>query len=122
MKVINDKNNMCKTYVKYKQRSSGTKQLELFFNDNMGSHNIYFSELAKSSSKLHKFKQPGRSVRFNKIGCPDSLDVPVSKFKSFYKDELGTFIEVVGYSKPIAVRESLYEINNIINKGEHNGR
>jgi hypothetical protein len=116
MIVINDKNNMCRTAVKYKQRSSGTKQLELNFLGDMASHNIYFTKLAKSSDRLHKFKQPGRTVRFNKLGCSDSLDVPVSKFKSFYKDELGTFIEVVGHSKPIAVRESLYEINNIINK------
>ena len=116
MIVINDKNNMCRTAVKYKQRSSGTKQLELNFLGDMASHNIYFTKLAKSSDRLHKFKQLGRTVRFNKLGCSDSLDVPVSKFKSFYKDELGTFIEVVGHSKPIAVRESLYEINNIINK------
>lgn len=122
MKLINDNNNMCKTYVKYKQRSSGTKQLELFFNDDITSHNIYFTKLGKTSSSLHKFKQPGRSVRFNKIGSSDSLNVPVSKLKSFYKDELGTFIEVVGYSNPIAVRESLCEIDNIINKGVNNGR
>ena len=45
MIVINDKNNMCRTAVKYKQRSSGTKQPELFLNDNIASHNIYYVQL-----------------------------------------------------------------------------
>ncbi len=116
MLVINDKNNMCRTAVKYKQRSSGTKQLELFFNDNMASHNIYFTKLGKTSNNLHKFNEPGRTVRFNKLGSLDILTLPVNKLKSFYQDELGTFIEVVGFDKPIAVRDSINEINNILNK------
>ena len=116
MIVINDNNNMCRTAVKYKQRSSGTKQLSLFLNDDIGSHNIYSSKLGKTSETLHKLKQPGRTVRFNKLGSLDSLNIPLSKFKSFYKDAMGTFIVVVGVDKPIAVRDSLSEINNILNK------
>ena len=116
MIVINDKNNMCRTAVKYKQRSSGTKQPELFLNDNIASHNISSSKLGKTSETLHKLKQPGRTVRFNKLGSLDSLNIPLSKFKSFYKDAMGTFIVVVGVDKPIAVRDSLSEINNILNK------
>jgi len=116
MILINDNNNMCRTAVKYKQRSSGTKQLSLFLNDNIASHNIYSSKLGKTSETLHKLKQPGRTVRFNKLGSLDSLNIPLSKFKSFYKDAMGTFIVVVGVDKPIAVRDSLSEINNILNK------
>ena len=41
MIVIKDKNNMCRTAVKYKERSSGTKQLELNFLTDSTSHNIY---------------------------------------------------------------------------------
>ena len=116
MLVINDKNNMCRTAVKYKQRSSGTKQLELNFLTDMASHNIYFTKLGKTSNNLHKFNEPGRTVRFNKLGSLDILTLPINKLKSFYQDELGTFIEVVGFDKPIAVRDSINEINNIINK------
>lgn len=116
MLVINDKNNMCRTAVKYKQRSSGTKQLELNFLTDITSHNIYFTKLGKTSNNLHKFNEPKRTVRFNKLGSLDILTLPISKLKSFYKDELGTFIEVVGFDKPIAVRDSINEINNILNK------
>ena len=65
MIVINDKNNMCRTAVKYKQRSSGTKQLELNFLTDITSQNIYNSELGKTSKKVHKSNQPKRTVRFN---------------------------------------------------------
>ena len=116
MLVINDKNNMCRTAVKYKQRSSGTKQLELFFNNDMGSHNIYFTELGKRSKRVHKLNQPKRTVRFNKLGCLDTLTVLLINLKSFYKDGTGTYIEVVGISQPIAVRDSIDEINRVINK------
>jgi hypothetical protein len=54
MIVINDKNNMCRTAVKYKQRSCGTKQLELNFLGDMTSHNIYDSKLGKTSKRAHE--------------------------------------------------------------------
>ena len=116
MLVIKDKNNMCRTAVKYKERSSGTKQLELNFLGDMTSHNIYFSESAKRSKRVHKLNQPKRTVRFNKLGCLDSLTILLTNLKSFYKDESGTYIEVVGISRPIAVRDSIYEIKRMINK------
>jgi hypothetical protein len=116
MLVIKDKNNMCRTAVKYKQRSSGTKQLELNFLADITSHNIYLSELGKRSKRLHKSNQPKRTVRFNKLGCLDSLTISLKNLKSFYKDESGTYIEVAGVNQPIAVRDSIYEINRMINK------
>ena len=116
MIVIKDKNNMCRTAVKYKQRSSGTKQLELNFLTDMTSHNIYFAKLGELSKRVHKSNQPKRTVRFNKLGCLDSLTVLLTNLKSFYKNESGTYIEVVGISQPIAVRDSIYEINRMINK------
>ena len=116
MLVIKDKNNMCRTAVKYKERSSGTKQLELNFLGDITSHNIYSFELGKRSKKLHESNQPKRTVRFNKLGCLDSLTILLTNLKSFYKNESGTYIEVVGISQPIAVRDSIYEINKMINK------
>ena len=118
MLVIKDKNNMCRTAVKYKERSSGTKQLELNFLTDMTSHNIYYSGLGKTSKRVHKSNQPKRTVRFNKLGCLDSLTILLTNLKSFYKNESGTYIEVAGISQPIAVRDSIYEINRMINK-EH---
>ena len=116
MLVIKDKNNMCRTAVKYKERSSGTKQPELNFLGDITSHNIYSFELGKRSKKLHESNQPKRTVRFNKLGCLDSLTILLTNLKSFYKNESGTYIEVVGISQPIAVRDSIYEINKMINK------
>ena len=116
MIVIKDKNNMCRTAVKYKERSSGTKQLELNFLTDSTSHNIYNFELGKTSKRLHKSNKPKRTVRFNKLGCLDSLTILLTNLKSFYKDESGTYIEVVGVNQPIAVRDSIYEINRMINK------
>ena len=116
MLVIKDKNNMCRTAVKYKERSSGTKQLELNFLGDITSHNIYSFELGKRSKKLHEFNQPKRTVRFNKLGCLDSLTILLTNLKSFYKDESGTYIEVAGISQPIAVRDSIHEIKRMINK------
>ena len=116
MLVIKDKNNMCRTAVKYKERSSGTKQLELNFLTDSTSHNIYFSESAKTSKRVYKSNQPKRTVRFNKLGCLDSLTILLTNLKSFYKDESGTYIEVAGISQPIAVRDSINEINRMINK------
>ena len=116
MIVINDKNNMCKTAVEYKQRSYKTKQLEFDFLADMTSHNIYTFKLGKLSDSLHKTKQPERTVRFNILGCANILTIPVKKLKSFYKDEIGTFIEIAGMSQPIQVRDSIFEINKMINK------
>jgi hypothetical protein len=116
MIVINDKNNMCRTAVKYKQRSCGTKQLELNFLGDMTSHNIYDSKLGKTSKRAHKLNQPKRTVRFNKLGCLDILTLPIGKLKSFYKDASGTYIEIAGVNQPIAVRDSICEINRMINK------
>jgi len=117
MILINDSNNMCRTAVKYKQRSSGTKQLELNFLGDMTSHNIYNSELGKTSKRVHKSNQPKRTVRFNKLGCLDTLPVLLTNLKSFYKDESGTYIEIAGVNQPIPVRDSIFEINRMINKG-----
>ena len=122
MIVINDKNNMCRTAVKYKQRSSGTKQLELNFLTDITSHNIYFTELGKRSKRVHKSNESGRTVRFNKLGCLDTLTVLLTNLKSFYKDESGTYIEIAGVNQPVAVRDSIFEINRMINKGYRNGR
>ena len=116
MLVIKDKNNMCRTAVKYNERSSGTKQLELNFLSDMTSHNIYFAGLGKTSKRVHKSNQPKRTVRFNKLGCLDSLTILLTNLKSFYKDESGTYIEVAGISQPIAVRDSIHEIKRMINK------
>ena len=107
---------MCRTAVKYKQRSSGTKQLELNFLGDITSHNIYLFELGKRSKRVHKLNQPGRTVRLNKLGCPDSLTISLKNPKSFYKDEIGTFIVIAGMSQPIQVRDSIFEINKMINK------
>lgn len=116
MIVINDKNNMCRTAVEYKRRSYATKQLELNFLTDMTSHNIYLTKLVKLSKSLHKSDQPERTVRFNILGCANILTIPVKKLKSFYKDEIGTFIEIAGMSQPIQVRDSIFEINRMINK------
>jgi hypothetical protein len=116
MIVINDKNNMCRTAVEYKRRSYATKQLEFNFMDSMTSHNIYIFKLAKLSKSLHKSDQPERTVRFNILGCANILTIPVKKLKCFYKDEIGTFIEIAGIGQPIQVRDSIFEINRMINK------
>lgn len=116
MIVINDKNNRCRTAVEYKRRSYATKQLEFNFMDSITSHNIYLSKLAKLAKSLHKSDQLERTVRFNILGCANILTIPVKKLKSFYKDEIGTFIEIAGMSQPIQVRDSIFEINKMINK------
>ena len=96
-------------------------QLELPYKDQKV--RIIYSSLnlptkAKSSanvSKTKKLRKPTRLVNFNKLGSLDILTIPVNKLNGFYKSEFGeTFIEVIGL-EPIAVRESLEEINNIIN-------
>lgn len=116
MIVINDKNNRCRTAVEYKRRSYATKQLEFNFMDSMGSHNIYLCKSDKLFKSLHKSDQPDRTVRFNILGCANILTIPVKKLKSFYKDEIGTFIEIAGIGQPVQVRDSIFEINTMINK------
>jgi len=107
---------MCRTAVEYKKRFNRTKQLEFDFKDSSSSHNIYFTKLAKLSKSLHKFKKPERTVRFNKLGSLNILTIPLKNLKSYYKDDMGTFIEVLGMNHPIAVRDSIYDINKMINK------
>ena len=116
MIVIKDKNNMCRTAVEYKKRFNKTKQLEFNFNGSITSHNIYFTKSTKLSKSLHKFKKPERTVRFNKLGSLNILTIPLKNLKSYYKDDMGTFIEVLGMNHPIAVRDSIYDINKMINK------
>lgn len=116
MLSINTKNNMCKTAVKYKQRSSGTKQLSFNFITHTTSHNIYGVRLGKSAVLLSNFDKPVRTVRFNKTGCSNILTIPLNNLKSYYKEGMQTFIELLGQEDPIEVRESIDEINNIINK------
>jgi hypothetical protein len=113
----NDKHNMCRTAVKYKQRSSGTKQLELNFLTDSTSHNIYLDKYDKNSYWSTSFVKP---VRFNRVGSTDILTVELSKIKCTFKNESGTYIEVLGEPYPIPVRESLSEISNLINKKENN--
>jgi hypothetical protein len=63
-----------------------------------------------------EFKQLNRSVKFNLLGSSSSLHVPVNKLKGWYKSEFGeTYIEIEGKDS-VAVRDSLEEINNKINK------
>ena len=114
--ITNDINNKCKTALAYKQRSSGTEQLELFFNPNNTSHNIYFD---RSSRKAVRFEGVGKTVRLNRTGSTTILNVSVNNIKSTYKDERGTFIVLASESNPIPVRESLSEISNLINKKEN---
>ena len=109
---------MCKTALKYKQRRYEPKQLSLFFNEDMTSHNIYFTNLFKSSNTLQKPEETKRTVRFNKLGSLKILTVQLNKIKSYYKDISGTYIELYGVDKPIALRESLAEIKNIINRSK----
>ena len=116
MIVIKEKNNRCRTAVEYQQRSYATKQLEFNFMNSMTSHNIYLSELTKLSQSLHKSDKPDRTVRFNILGYANILTISAKKLKSFYKDEIGTFIEIAGMSQPIQVRDSIFEINTMINK------
>ena len=63
---INEKNNMCRTAVKYKQRSSGTKQLSFNFMAYSTSHNIYCGKLAKKTNSLDVFNKKKKCQR-NKI-------------------------------------------------------
>ena len=116
MILINGRKRVSNNATGNKQRSYRTKQLKNNVNDDMGSHNIYFTKLAKTSNRVHKFNKPERTVRFNKLGSLNILTLPISKLKSFYKDEMGTFIVVMGLDKPIAVRDSINEINNILNR------
>ena len=119
MKLINTEFNQCKTAVAYEERSRVT-QLSLFDDKPLyTSHNIYCINSGRKPGKLGK---PAKSVRLNKVGSTDILSIQINKIKSILKDELGTFVTVLGVSQPIPVRESLSEINNLINKENNYGR
>ena len=116
MILINGKKGLAKKAAGDKQRFYRTNQLKSKQIDNITSHNIYFTKLAKLSKSLQKSDKPERTVRFNILGCADILTIPVKKLKSYYKDEIGTFIEIAGMSQPIQVRDSIFEIDTMINK------
>tara|TARA_R110001606_G_scaffold211139_1_gene358624 strand:- start:2152 stop:2556 length:405 start_codon:yes stop_codon:yes gene_type:complete len=119
--TTNPSNNKCTWEAKHKQRSSGTEQPELFFNDNTTTHNIYFIEstcLSSSLRKLEKFnkpKKPGKSIWLNVFGQADSLKVSVGSIKSYTKDfSSNIWVSIVGRNKPIQVRNSILEIESLI--------
>ena len=116
MKVINKKPNSCKEGIYAKPHKNQTKQLEFYFMNHIGSHTIYNVKSTYLSDSLHKLVKPIRTVRLNKVGSSNSLDISVNQIKSFYKDVQGVCVEVCNLSTPILVRESLDEINNLINK------
>lgn len=101
-----------------KSHKNGTQQLEFNFNAVSSSHNIYSIKLgshAKNVRKLERLEKPKRLVKFNKLGSSDTLTFNINKLQSFFKEQYGnTYIQVAG-KEPVAVRESLDEINNIIN-------
>ena len=124
MLVINSNLNSYKNTDSQKGRRYRTNQAEFNFNAEIGSHNIYSTELVRIPDGLRKvddfkrsdkLRKPVKTVKFNKLGSSNILTFPRSKLKSFYKNESGTFIVVEGFSDPIAVRDSLSEISNIIN-------
>lgn len=102
----------------YKAHNKGTLQLEFNFNAPSSSHNIYNIKFSKPVRNLHKLElsdKPKRLVKFNKLGSSNTLTFNINKLQSFFKEEYGnTFIQVAG-QEPVAVRESLSEINDIIN-------
>lgn len=118
MKVINNKSNSYKSNANAKGRRYGTKQLEFNFNNHNTSHNIYYDKSAYLLDSLHKLVKSVRTVRVNKVGSSNSLNIPVNQIKSFYKDNFGAgvFIELCNLETPIPVRESIDEIDNLINK------
>jgi hypothetical protein len=103
---------------KIKSHKKGTQQLEFNFNALSTSHNIYNIKLgkpAKNVRKLERLDKPNRLVKFNKLGSSDTLTFSINQLQSFFKEQYGdTYIQVAG-KEPVAVRESLDEINNIIN-------
>jgi len=116
MKVINKKPNSYKEGTYAKPHKNQTKQLEFNFMNHITSHNIYYDKSAYLLDSLHKLVKPIRTVRLNKVGSSNSLDISVNQIKSFYKDVQGVCVEVCNLSTPILVRESIDEINNLINK------
>ncbi|MBT60442.1 MAG: hypothetical protein CMA63_02670 [Euryarchaeota archaeon] len=118
MILINGKKGLAKKVAGDKQRFYRTNQLKSKQIDNSTSHNIYFTNLFKSSDTLQKPEETKRTVRFNKLGSLKILTVQLNKIKSYYKDISGTYIELYGVDKPIALRESLAEIKNIINRSK----
>ena len=124
MKLTNNNSNPYKKPAMTKPCSSGTKQLEFNFNPSIGSHNIYYDKLGSLPVSLHKLRKPVRTVRLNKVGSPNSINIPINHIKSIYKDDFGAgvFIELCNLLTPIPVRESINEINYLIKKERKNGR
>ena len=124
MKLINNNSNTYKNHAMTKPCSGGTKQLEFNFNPIITSHNIYYDKLGSLPVSLHKLRKPVRTVRLNKVGSPNSINIPINHIKSIYKDDFGAgvFIELCNLLTPIPVRESINEINYLIDKERKNGR
>lgn len=101
----------------YKAHNKGTLQLEFNFNAPSSSHNIYNIKLGKPARNLRKLElleKPKRLVKLNRLGSSDTLTFEINKLQSFFKDEYSnTYVQVAG-QEPVAVRDSLDEINNII--------
>lgn len=118
MKLIIKKTNSYKKGACAKPHKNQTKQLEFNFMNHIGSHNIYYDKSAYLLDSLHKLVKPVRTVRLNKVGSSNSLNIPVNQIKSFYKDDFGAgvFIELCNFKTPIPVRESIDEIDKLINK------
>lgn len=113
--------NYCSWYDKNKGRINGTKQLSLFPNDAIGSHNIYFikntcpGKLLQKSANVDKSKKPGKSVWLNVFGQADILKVYVDQINSYYKDDYSNvWIELSNQLEPILLRNSISEIENKI--------
>ncbi len=124
MILINSNPNSYKNTNSHKGCRYKTKQAEFDFSANSTTDNIYSTELVRIPDGLRKvddfkrsdkLRKPVKTVKFNKLGSSNILTLPRNKLKSFYKNESGTFIVVVGVDEPIPVRDSLSEISNIIN-------
>ena len=56
-----------------------------------------------------------RKIQVNPIGA-NSVYISINNIQGFYKSRMGeTYIEIFG-QEPLAVRDSIQEINNKINK------
>ena len=112
MEFINTKNSKHKNSTNQKGCSGGIKQLELNFDASIGSHNIY-------GVKSTQFLKPLRKLdKLNKLGSPNTLNIPVNLIKSYYKDDIyrDVYIELSNTKDPIPVRESVDEIAKLIYK------
>jgi len=118
MEFINTKNSKHKDSTNQKGCSGGIKQLELNFDASIGSHNIYGVKSTQFLKPLRKLDKPGRTIRLNKLGSPNTLNIPVNLIKSYYKDDIyrDVYIELSNTKDPIPVRESVDEIAKLIYK------